>query len=68
MISRIGNNKIISIRNVNSVKNFHESRWKYDKKFFHLIKRNHKSIAIKIGNKILEDRLKEEINQIKILI
>ena len=58
MISRIGNNKIISIRNINSVKNFHESRWKYDKKFFYIIKKNHKSKAIKIGNKILEDRLK----------
>ncbi len=58
MISRIGNNKIISVRNIDSVNNFNESRWKYDKNFFYIIKKRYKTKAIKIGNKILEDRLK----------
>lgn len=56
MISRIGNNKIISIRQTNNLKHFNESRWKYSNKLFLKLKKNHRDKAIKIGKKIIIDR------------
>ena len=39
MLTRMGTNKIITTRIINNVKNFLETRWKYDKKNFDLIKK-----------------------------
>jgi hypothetical protein len=66
MLTRMGTNKIITTRIINNIKNFLETRWKYDKKNFDLIKKKYKSKAIKIGGKIINDRfngLKDVSNQ-----
>jgi len=58
MISRIGNDQKISVRQTNNLKHFNESRWKYDKSFFNIIKKKYKNEAILAGSKILNDRFK----------
>ena len=56
MISRIGNNKLISVRLVNNLDAFSENRSKFDKRLFYQIKKKHKKKAIQIGKNIIIDR------------
>lgn len=56
MVSRIGNNKLISIRLTNNLKHFNESRWKFSSELFKRLKKTHKNKAIKKAKKILVDR------------
>ena len=58
MISRMGNNKIVSIRQTSSFNHVNECRWKFDVQTFNVIKKNYKKKAIKAGKKIIYDRFR----------
>ena len=59
MISRMGNNQNISIRQINNTKHFLETRWKYDIQLFEKLKKEQRHKSIKAGKKIIDDRFND---------